>query len=152
MPATLENCRIASVEFLRYDRHSLHNRRGRAFDGMRLVVLTIGTVLCGCGTIAPTAPKPRVIASYSGNALNSGILGIERDGKGGFEGFKVNADFVEKFNLYVEDFGYALLPPPKPLQVGTTLVTADQMVTWKDLEAQPGLGIKKQTLLQKVGL
>jgi hypothetical protein len=114
-------------------------------------IACIAFLLAGC-TISPNPAKPRQIASYSGNSLNSGILAEQYGPQHQFQGFVVNADFVARFNQYAKDYGIYLIPQPQPLPAGTTLITAQQMVTFKDLEAQPGLGKKKQTLLNKIGI
>lgn len=118
--------------------------------------LILGLVLCGltaCGTITPPAPKPRGIATFSGNKLNGGIGSPQYDAQGNFVGFSVDSNFVTTFNQYVKDYGVYLLPPyPVPLPAGTTMITAQQKVQWLDLQEQPQLGKKKQTLLQKIVL
>lgn len=111
------------------------------------------SLLISACTITPQAPKPRTIPSYSGNALDNGIGKPKYDKAGNFTGFPVDTNFVATFNQYVRDYGVYLLPPaPVPLPAGTKLITAQQLVQFKDLQAQPLLGKKKASLLQKIGL
>lgn len=123
-----------------------------------LRLCAISLLLAGC-TVAPKPPPPRAIAFYSGNSLDSGIIAATYDGPGrtNFRGFLVTQAWVDSYDSLARDYGYLLTPPAKP---GTGavklnqawLVDAQHMVIWKDLQAQPGLGKPKQSLLGRMGL
>jgi len=135
--------------------------RMNSFKNQRRGALCVLFILSffGACTVSPKAPPPRSIAFYSGNSLNSGIIAATYDGPGrtNFRGFLVTQAWVDSYDSLARDYGYLLTPPAKPGTGATKLnqawlVDAQHMVIWKDLQAQPGLGKPKQSLLGKLGL
>ena len=125
---------------------------------MKVLLILVTLAAAGC-TVAPKPPPPRAIAFYSGNSLDSGIIAATYDGPGrtNFRGFLVTQSWVDSYDSLARDYGYLLTPPAKPGTGATRLnqawlVDAQHMVIWKDLQAQPGLGKSKQSLLGRMGL